>query len=255
MLKLAESNDLKSILSFCDGNLLGTRISCYCLAYGFDRDFINIWVDKSEDVIKTVVAKFYDSMTVITSSDNVDEIKEFISMMGFASLETDAIICTKLGFKADSVKKAYVFNGKAENFGAEDLGEEHYKELYNLVSENISGSFINSKEAYLSFISDFTFRKHRSLARCKGFIENDKLFSSVITSAETETCALLSAVASDISVRGKGYGKKTVLSMVDELLKENKKVFVIALNESAESFYEHLGFDIYGEIAFINNSQ
>ena len=41
--------------------------------------------------------------------------------------------------------------------------------------------------------------------------------------------------------------------MVNELQCENKKVFVIALNESAESFYEHLGFDFYGEIAFVNN--
>jgi hypothetical protein len=253
MLKLAESNDLKSIISFCEGILLGTRIGCYCLAYGFDRDFLNVWIDNCEGEINTVIAKFYDSMTVITSSDNVDEIKEFILMMGFNSLETDVKICNKLSFKADSVKKAYIFDGGAESFGAKDLGEEYYKALYDLVCENISGSFANSKEAYLSFVSDFTFRKSRSLARSKGFTVNDMLVSSVITSAETETCALLSAVASDISVRGKGYGKRTVLSMVDELLKENKMVFVIALNESAESFYEHLGFKFYGEIANIKS--
>lgn len=223
------------------------------MAYGFDRDFLNVWIEKSGDEINTVIAKFYDNMTVVTSSEKVDEIKEFMLMVGFASLEADAVICNKLGFKADSIKKAYVFSGKAENFGAEDLGEQYYKALYDLVCENISDSFMKSKEAYLSFISDFTFRKRRTLARCKGFTENYKLVSSVITSAESENSALLSAVASDISVRGKGYGKKTVLSMVDELLKENKKVFVIALNESAESFYEHLGFDFYGEIAFINN--
>ena len=253
MLKLAESNDLKSIISFCEGNLLGTRIGCYCLAYGFDRDFLNVWIDNCEGEINTVIAKFYDSMTVITSSDNVDEIKEFILMMGFNSLETDVKICNKLSFKADSVKKAYIFDSRAESFGAKNLGEEYYKALYELVCENISGSFVNSKEAYLSFVSDFTFRKRRSLARSKGFTVNDKLVSSVITSAETENSALLSAVASDISVRGKGYGKRTVLSMVDELLKENKMVFVIALNESAESFYEHLGFKFYGEIANIKS--
>ena len=253
MLKLATDSDLEAIISFCDNDLLGTRICCYCLAYGFERDFLNLWIDESEGSVSTVISKFYDSMIVKTSSESLDEIKEFILMMGYHSLETNYETCKRLMITPDTVKKAYVFSGIAENCAAVNLGEEHYKSLYNLVSKNIPDSFVDSKEAYLSFISDFTFRKHRGLARSKGFVEDSVLVSSVITSAETETSALLSAVASDISVRGKGYGKKTVLTMVNELQCENKKVFVIALNESAESFYVHLGFDFYGEIAFVNN--
>jgi hypothetical protein len=249
MLKLATENNLSKILEFCDGDLLGTRIACFCLAYGFDRDFLNVWIEESEGEINTIIAKFYDNMTVVSMSDSVDEIRDFILMIGCKTLETDLHFCSKLGFTADVIKKSYVFTGFAENFGADNLGEENYKELYSLVSKNIPGSFYNSKEAYLSFLSDFTFRKSRGLARSKGFKENRKLVSSVITSAESKTAALLSAVASDNSVRGKGYGKKTVLSMVNELESENKKVFVIALNESAESFYEHIGFEFYKKIA------
>ena len=118
----------------------------------------------------------------------------------------------------------------------------YYKKLYNLVSENIPGSFSDNKESYLAFLSDFTYRKRRNLARSKGIILDGKLVSSVITSAEVPGNALISAVASDKSLRGSGLGKKTVLSMVSELESEGKNVYVIALNESAEGFYGHLGF-------------
>lgn len=251
MLRLACETDLNAVADFCQDDLLGTRIVCYCLAYGFERDFLNVWIDEADGNVSTVIAKFYDSMTLITNSENADEIKEFITMTGYSSLETNADTCIGLGLEADSVKKAYIFDGNAVNNGAVDLSEEYYKSLYSLVSTNIPGSFADSKEAYLSFLSDFTFRKRRGLARCKGFIVDSKLVSSVITAAETPTAALLSAVASDKTVRGGGYGKKTVLSAVNELQLENKKVFVIALNKSAESFYEHIGFKPCGEIAII----
>ena len=248
MLKLAQSKDLDAILTICDGDLLGTRIGCYALAYGFDRDFLYIWLDEDNG---TVVAKFYDSITLKTDSDDVGEIADFIRMIGFESLETNLETCRKLGYDNFETKKAYVFSGASQDGEAVNLGEEYYRKLYNLVSENIPGSFSSDAESYFAFLSDFTFRKHRNLARCKGIISEGNLVSSVVTAAETKTSALISAVACDKNIRGKGLGKKTVMSMVDELISENKKVFVIALNESAQGFYEHLGFEYYEDIAII----
>ena len=95
MLKLANEKDLESILRFCDGDLLGTRIGCYCLAYGFERDFLNIWIDGAGGKISTVIAKFYDSITLKTS-DNAEEIIEFIYMIGFSSLNMNADTCRRL---------------------------------------------------------------------------------------------------------------------------------------------------------------
>lgn len=251
MLKLATDKDLNDILKFCGEDLLGTRIGCYCLAYGFERDFLNVWVDFSDESINAVVAKFYDSVTLKAIGDDLSEIREFISVIGFSTFETSQEICEKLSFKSDEIKKTYIFCDEAENYGASDIGEEHYKNLYNLVCENIPGSFSNDKDSYLAFLSDFTFRKHRNLARSKGIIHDGKLVSSVITSAEVPGAALISAVACDKSVRGKGLGKKTVLSMVSELQNEDKKVYVIALNESAEGFYECLGFKFKENITII----
>lgn len=251
MLKLASENDLAEILRFCDSDLLGIRIGCYCLAYGFERDFLKVWINETDGIINTAIAKFYDSVTVKSSSTDTSEITEFLNMIGYTSLDADADFCRRTLLDVCSTKKAYIFRGISTENTAEEIGEENYKSLYSLVSENIPGSFVNSKEAYLSFLSDFTFRKRRGFARSKGIVSDGKLVSCVITSAETDKCALLSAVASDKSVRGKGYGKKTVLSAVNELLNENKDVYVIALNESAQSFYEHIGFEYYTDICHI----
>ena len=251
MLKLATKSELDAIIEFCDDDLLGTRIGCYAIAYGFDYDFLNIWYDDSNGKIETVMSKFFDSVTIVSKSDSLKEVAEFVRMIGFKSLQCNFVVCEKLGFNPCETKKTYVFNGEAENMGAENLGEEHYKALYELVSKNIPGSFKNTKDAYLSFLSDITYKKKRGFARCKGIIIDGKLVSSVITAAETNNCALLSAVASDAEMRGKGLGKRTVLTVTDELIKENKKVFVIALNKSAESFYEKIGFSYNDSIAII----
>ncbi len=251
MLKLATDKDLNDILKFCDGDLLGTRIGCYCLAYGFERDFLNVWVDSTDVGIYAVIAKFYDSITIKAVGEDLSEISEFIKMIGFDTLETSLDTCEKLSYKSDEIKKSYIFASEAENMGAQDLGEENYKALYKLVSENIPGSFSDDKDSYLAFLSDFTFRKRRNLARAKGIILDGKLVSSVITSAEVPGNALISAVASDKEIRGKGLGKRTVLTMVSELQKENKDVYVIALNESAEGFYEHTGFIFNEKIAVV----
>ena len=248
MLKLAGEQDKDTILDICNGDLLGTRIACYALAYGFERAFLNIWFDTDSS---TVIAKFYDSMTIAGDCNNPDEIRDFILMLGFSSLELSLENCKKLGFEADDIKKSYVFAGETQSFDADNISEEYYKSLYSLISENIPGSFDNSKDAYLSFISDLSFRRIRGLARYKGVISEGKLLSSVITSAEAKNCALISAVASDRNFRGKGLGKITVMSMVDELINENKKVYVIALNESAQGFYEHLGFIFNCDIATV----
>lgn len=251
MLKLAQTKDLDAVLSVCDGDLLGTRIGCYALAYGFARDFLQIWIDSETD---TAIAKFYDSITLKTESDDIAEISDFIRMIGFDTLETDLETCRKLGYENYIAKKAYVFSGVSQQGEAVDLGEEYYKKLYSLVCENIPGSFSSDAESYYAFLSDFTFRKRRNLARCKGIISEGNLLSSVVTAAETGTSALISAVACDKNTRGQGLGKKTVMSMVNELVSENKKVFVIALNESAQGFYEHLGFEYYDNIAIIKQT-
>lgn len=253
MLKVATDNDLKSILEFCSDDLIGTRIGCYCQCYGFDRDFFSVWLNEADSKIKAAVAKFYDSVTIKCEDDcDFDEIRRFISMLGYSEIMCSQSSCNALNFTDYQTKKAYVFPGNADVYESENPGEEYFKQLYALISEAIPGSFSDDKNAYLSWLSDFTFRKRRGFARAKGIIENGELLSCVMTSSETNFAAILSGVACKSTFRKSGLGKKTVLSATKELLSENKKVYVIALNESAQGFYEHIGFEGIYKICFIS---
>lgn len=253
MLKAAGKNELRDILDFCSEDLIGTRIACYCLCYGFDKDFFSVWVS-GEDKTTAVVAKFYDSITIKCDCDcDFNEIKQFVSMLGYNEIMCSEKTCKGLDFKDYKRKKAYVFCSEEQEYTTENLGEEYYKQLYSLISEAIPGSFKDTREAYLSFLSDFTYRKRRDFASIKGITENGELLSCVMTSSETNEAAIISGVACKSTSRKTGLGKRTVLSMVKYLMDKGKRVYVIALNESAQGFYEHIGFSEVYNICFIND--
>ena len=181
----------------------------------------------------------------------MNQLEIFIGMFYFKTLTCTADICKRFGFKNAVIKRGYRFNGDASDESCYALEEDDYRKAYNIIAAEIPDSFSNEKEAYLSFLSDFTFRKRRELARgvCTHF--EGALSSVALTSAETENAAIISGVACDRQLQKKGLGKKTVLSLVKILSDNNKDAYVIALNESAEGFYEHIGFKEVEKIAFI----
>ncbi len=239
MLKHAAQTDLECIKAFCDDSVLGTRIVCLTECYGFDRNFAEFWICISDDNISGVVARLGDDMTVHSDGKVTDELLFFLTMSGCKSLMSDVDL--QLDGYLKETKQAFVFSGNSKGYCCDSIAEEDMRSTYNLISENIPGSFSESEDAYLSFLSDFTFRRLRGRARGK-VVHNDKVIACALTSAETDNSALLSGIASDKSARGTGAGKRAVLSLTHELSKEGKQVFVIALNDSAGGFYSYIGF-------------
>ena len=253
MLKSAEIKDSAAIENFLGEGIIPLRIRSYIKAYGFDKEFVKFWISEKEGRIDGVVALFEDSLILHSSAtDDVSETVAFISMLQFNTLSCDKKTAEMCGFKVYSEKQSYIFNGVSDGYSAENINENTIKCAYSLICESIPDSFSNNKNAYLSFLSDYTYRKRRSLARGKCITEDKKLVSCAFTSAETESEALLSGVATDSTLRKGGYGKRTVLSLVNELLNIGKTPYVIALNDSAKRFYEHIGFKKDKTIAYIN---
>ena len=255
MLKFADCNDANNIKAFLGNGIIPLRICSYMTAYGFDKDFVKFWISRCDDnnEINGVIALFENSLLLhINNQIEASEIVSFISMLQFGTLSCEketALIC---GFSVYEEKQGFIFEDDTDECSADDIDEDIIKNAYQLICESIPGSFTNSKNAYLSFLSDYTYRKRRNLARGKCIKENNSLVSCAFTSAETNNEALLSGVATDKNLRKGGYGKRTVLSLVHELLSENKTAYVIALNDSAINFYEHIGFKKDKIIAYIN---
>ena len=253
MLKIADKSDINELTDFLGNGIISLRILSYFIAYGTEREFVRFFIHYDDNGIQSIISFFEDS-ALIEATDEADfgEISSFLSMNSFSVLSCRKEVADSLGFQNYESKQGYVYAGDDKENSAENLKEEHIKEVYNLISESIPGSFEKTKEAYLSFVSDYTFRERRSLARGKCITENGEVVACALTSAETEDKALLSGVAASKLIKGKGYGKKVVISLVNDLLKNNKTPYVIALNDSAKGFYEHIGFKKDSLIAYIN---
>lgn len=256
MLKRATPELIGKIKELCADSIIGTKILCYILAYGFDRDFLEIWAVEDEGRLDGVIVRFYDDITMILSEKaDAEQVRSFLDMFWYKTITCSYEACQLLGFEADTVKNGFCFNGESFSDGdIKMLCEDDYSKAYKLISREIPDSFRDDREAYLSFLSDYTFRERRSLARGVCSYSNDMLTSVALTSSETENCAIISGVVCDKTIQKKGLGKRTVLTLVSLLAKENKKAFVIALNESAEGFYEHIGFSRIEKIAFVERN-
>ena len=243
MLKLLENEKIKDVISFSQKHPLGVHIACKLTAYGTDKDFLYVWYSEDEMGINAAFLSFFGDV-IICADDGADfeEIGAFISAYGYKSIFGQKDTLIKCGFTVNEEKTMFEFTGNTAEAFPEVQNGADMKRVYELIAESIPGSFSADKEAYLSFLSDFTYRERRSLARLKTVCENERVYSCALTAAECDTSALISGVASDKNIRGKGYGKKTVLTLANELLKEDKKVYVIALNDSAKEFYKKIGF-------------
>ncbi len=251
-IRSADYGDISHISHLCSNSLLGTKIMCQINAYGLEKSFLSVWLFTDDEKTLGIICKFEDSITLIYSGEeNAEDIRTFIDMIGYSTVCCTYETALSLKYERFTTKNAYSYTGEFNGDASGEITENNYRDAYSLICRNIPDSFSDTKEAYLSFLSDFTYRKRRGMARIKGFTENDSVISCALTSAETNSASIISGVACDSEHRKSGLGKKNVLSLAEELCKENKTVYVIALNESAEGFYEHIGFEFKEKISFI----
>ena len=251
MLKLAVESDKARIDAFCSKIPLGARISCNMAAYGLEFDFFNVWYGEDGGILNSVVGSFCGVLTVcVADNANYSEIADFLSMCNYSSLCAEKETLNKLSFPSGTDKRMFVYKGGSSAPTAEPCPQDLLKAAYSLIARSIPNAFAEDEQSYLAWLSDFTFRQRRSLARIKAICSDDTVLSCALTAAESETAAIISGVACDASTRGAGLGKKTVLSLANELLSEGKKVYVIALNDGAGAFYEKIGFEPCGTVSY-----
>lgn len=253
MLKLLTSDDISRLQEFCENSILGTRIACYALSYGFDRDFLMLWGSEADNKFNCIIAKFDGNMTILSDETaDFEEIREFIEVIGADTIATDKETADKLKFTEYELKTGFFYDEYAVLYKSEETAYiDDLKKVYELISDEITGSFPKTRHAYLSFLSDFTYRQRRGYATVKCIRDNGRIVACGLTASQSETDVVLSGIACDRAYRNSGYGKRIVLSLAQEFKSTGRNVFVIALNSSAEGFYKHVGFKECAEIAFI----
>ncbi len=252
-MRLSEPADRAALTAFCGESLYGAYILCRFLCYGNDYPFARCYVDLDGDTVRTALSVLEDA-AVLLSGDATDfeELGVCLPLLGVKTLLVDESVAGKLPFPCVQTRTTLQFEGAVPPAQAAD--DAPLSDVYALIADAIPGSFESTKEAYLSFLSDFTFRRNRGRARLKAVLTDDALAACALTAAETDTAAVISGVACDKAHRGKGYGKTVVTATVSALQQENKAAHVIALNDSAVGFYCSLGFRITGKAAWLDLS-
>ncbi|MBP9988748.1 MAG: hypothetical protein KBT46_04540, partial [Ruminococcus sp.] len=97
MIKSVSDN---TFLDFCDRDVFGTRIKAYYNCYSSNYDFVNFWVQTDEDKIVSVISRIDSDITVTSTGENSDELKSFLQMIGFTSIQCEKRIADKMNFKA-----------------------------------------------------------------------------------------------------------------------------------------------------------
>lgn len=254
MLKLCNLADTAAVESFCGVcNPFASYVLCRAKAYGFEKRFCETWLCFSQNEV-TAALSVLNGNAVLFSSKKADfeELGSFLRSFGFNTLLTDAFSAEAMGLSAFLKKQALFFGAECPK--AEKLGTAQYSSIYSLLCECFPNEYVNEKESLLEWLSDITFRSRRSLARVRSVFEGGKLCANVLTVAETEKTAVIGGVCCKTEKRGRGFGKRAVLSIVSELLDEKKDVFVLANDDVAEGFYKKLGFSLYENSAYIGRN-
>ena len=241
MMRSSEAGDRDALTAFCGDSLCGAYILCRYLCYGNDYPFARCYVAFSGDMVCTAVSVLEDTAVLLSSeATDFEELQFFLPMAGIRQVMTDAATAQKLPFPVAQERQALRF---AEYVDAVQAAETApMREIYDLISTAIPGSFAQDEEAYLRFLSDFTFRRTRGHARMKAILQSDQVCACALTAAECSAAAVISGVACRAQDRGKGYGKAVVSAITSDLQKEHKTVYVIALHDKAVGFYRRLGF-------------
>ena len=98
-----------------------------------------------------------------------------------------------------------------------------------------------------SFYVDVNHKLRHHTMRLCGIEDNGKLAALAMTVAESETAAVLGAVACAPEYRRKGYGSIVVKHLTNALVAENKRVYLHRAQNANVRFYQKLGFTECGQ--------
>ena len=238
MIYYVDNTRLSDLQTFIyEKNIYACKIACLLESYGLQYDFAEFWVQYENDMPVTAVSKFYGDMTVYaTVQTDFDELKEFLLITGFTS-----VLCEREIFKGSYSGIIMEKISANQDFKAEI--NPNLNEVYRLLQSCKSDNF--EVPCYEDFILDMSHKIRHETALCMGIRENEKLIATAMTVAQSETCAIIGAVATDKNYRYSGYGSQCVKALCHFL--NGRKIFIMRDERENENFYKSMGFENKGK--------
>lgn len=195
------------------------KIRCLFDCYKDDKDVL-FWTQEE----KAVFSLSDGNMTILNMGADLDEVKEFVSLMGPNSVFSDYNTLSKLGL--DPKEKVCVMHKKALFNGCLKGDEFSSKDMYDILS--VEG--LNLPE-YPFFAVDFCRRKNHGGLEYFGI--KNKCGAVCFKSGNL---SLLNGIAS----HQKGYGS---IALKSALQQNYGKDFLVCCRDSVMDFYRKNGFE------------
>lgn len=227
------------------------EIEALIKTYGFNTSFAMFWIQELDGKITAAVSKV-DSHVIVAAEDGFDlqELKEFLNVIGFSSLLGEKWVLDDLGFKISEkgiiMKYSSLAMTDENNEPMAFACEPPYRKIYNLLKE--PDAFGESIPAYEDWLCDLSARVRNNCARVLFREKEDRCISCGMFTFESDSGAVIGAVATHKDYRSMGYASDIVKELCTAAQKEKKDVFLMC-REDKVSFYKKLEFEITGEIS------
>lgn len=253
-MRKATNNDIPDIINFLQKNV-AECIYMYIdiKKYGLDNPAMKIWMD--EEPLTTVVMQYYESLQIYTTESKIDI--EWLNDI----LQENKI--TMLSGRNDIIQQ--IEKEEQENYKSEE-GEiyqiDYYRE-FDMVepiehattddAEEIA-ELICSQELFADNYEVKTLarqlrdRMNSSMGRDIIIRNSGKIVAHIATYAEYEDIAVTSGLVVHPDYRkAAGYGFMVESCLVNELLREGKKVYTFILEDKRSALMKSMGATLCGK--------
>lgn len=245
MISLVTDGKSMELASLCQAeDVCACRIACLFDSYASYRGIADFWVCCDEDGHPAAAAAKYGSDMTVFINDNscLEEITGFIKAVGCSSVLSNIPLFDGKEFVVMRyVPQGYHVSGKDERYIISF--EPYLRNVWQMMKKCRSESF--AVPEYEDFLLDASHRLRHGTARCCAVCEKEEIVSFAMTTALSETTAVIGAVCTAPEYRGKGLGSVCMGQLLSQLT--DKAVFITREKNRNEHFYHALGFENVGK--------
>jgi len=264
MIKKADKRHYSSVIDYLDkGGSINTSLLSFIEKYGFEKDFLDIWLYKdNDDHILAIIMRYFNFL-YIYSQDHLSEIEELGFFTSFLEPEiimgkTDILNRISPSFRdmfLESSIHMVLTNNKMLKPApiVEKARYDDCREMAELIfSIPDFARFYHSPEEIEKGI-----RRRMEMGDCRYFVirKDGKIVSQAYTTTECSKYATIGGVVTRNEYRNQGLASFVVSNICEDISRDNKIPNLFYNNINAGRVYENLGFVPAGDYAMLLKSK
>lgn len=254
MIKLLEEitrDNLNEIVNFCETGCLGVRSMGSLLSYGIEYDFATFWEQRDySGNLTAFISKVYGNTAVYASEGaEIDEIKEFLRVIGYTSLISDKRITgDQPGGYIMVLDHGMQCKAKPTELPHKFIQNDNLKSFFDAINVNIPSLMPSVYEEWLVDVSHRIRYKTAVTLIATAPDDPNIVYSTASALAITPACALLGAISTNEEYRGKHFAYSCIENLCNKFF--DKKIYLMCKPDKVD-FYEGAGFRVDGEFAIV----